>query len=644
MPDDKVPPNRESYGYRVIGWCKAAIEEGDGFLKAQAGYNKCDDAINAVMGQNPEFRSVTLSGTNCNLVGKTFFDMTAGLTDVKPFWEYRTYNKRFESHCSIYGKLSQHVWLQRQMDMSFMYGVQYAITCGSTYIEPYWDPQIADFRAEAWDPRDVLPIRPSTSPSIQDCYGVISRKARSVNHVKYLAKHVFGREDLLPYIQPDRDGSIVASSLRNTRVGALLERLGDSPFKQRLFGEKSQRDVPRVPTTDIFTAYIDDDSINEHDYPIPMGAFDKDGRPRNNWSHFVDPGDRLYPRKRKIVFCTGLPEPFYDGPSEYWHGLFPYPKLTLDSVSWSYLGKAPLWDLLNLNKALDRLLRVYDDWCERLARPDAIGDKHAISEHMMQRLDTRRGGKKLRINPTAGKGLQFVGPDPLPPDFWHGVEYYEAKIKELSGSQDISNLMKLNQMPSADSIEQIMESMSLTWRLRSRVIEVFMREYATMMAYNFAQFYTLPRRMTILGGEGATQEDFDFDPGSLVPDFVDPRDFGTDGNPTHDAIMRGPLHRYDRAREFLRQFSFNIAPGSLLAASEIQRKLLYLQLSRAGLIDHWTLMDVLGIPNVGVPPAGATTITDRLLAEQQMGLGMSVSPAGRKASGQSMPRMVTKES
>src|SRR5438128_10461104 len=126
------------------------------------------------MGTSSELRSIALSGTTCNLTAKTFFDMVAGLTDVKPFWEYRTHNKRFESHCSIYGKLSQHVWMQRQQDMAFQFAMQYALSCGTSYLEPYWDTQAEDFRAEAWDPRDVLPIRPSTSPSIQDCYGVVA--------------------------------------------------------------------------------------------------------------------------------------------------------------------------------------------------------------------------------------------------------------------------------------------------------------------------------------------------------------------------------------------------------------------------------------------------------------------------------------
>jgi hypothetical protein len=645
VPDDRTPPNKTDYGYRVVGWIREAIQESDEFLRACTGYSKIEDTITTIMGVSSDLRSATLSGTECNQIAKTFFDMSAGLTDVKPFWEYRTYNKRFESHGSIYGHLSEHTWLQRQMDIEFMGAIQYALCGGTTYFEPYWDPRIEDFRAEAWDPRDVLPIRPTTSTSIQDCYGVVARKSRSTNHIRYLARYVYERPDLIKYIQPDRDSSIAGgASLRNTRVGALLQKLGDSPFRQRLFGEQSQRDIPRIPTTDLFTTYIDDETINEGTQDVHMGSFDDKGEPRNNWSYIVKKGERLYPRKRMIVTVNGLPEPLYDGPSPWWHGLFPYPKLTIDPVKWSYLGKAPLWDLLTLNKALNKLLRVYDDWAERLARPDVIADKNAISQHLVDRTDTRRAGKKFRINPVAGKGLQIVGPDPLPADFWKGIEYYEAKIKELSGSQDISNLMKLNQMPSSDSIETILESMSLSWRMRSRVIEVFMREFATMMAYNFAQFYTLPRRLTILGAEGATPEDFDFDPGSLVPDFVDPTDFDDQGNIKAESLSRGPLNRYDRAREFLRQFSFHIAPGSLLASSEMQQKLLYLQLARAGLIDNFTLLDVLGIPNAGSPPPGVNSIMERLAYQQQQGIGMNTSPAGRKASGQSAPRLTVKES
>ena len=127
------------------------------------------------------------------------------------------------------------------------------------------------------------------------------------------------------------------------------------------------------------------------------------------------------------------------------------------------------------------------------------------------------------------------------------------------------------------------------------------------------------------------------DPGSFIPAWMND-DYTSEGIIKSDSRTRGPLPRYDRAKQFFSQVSYHIAPSSLLNASEIETQLKYLQLSRAGLIDHWTLLDVLNIPNVGNPPEGATDITSRLMAEQQMQLGMQVNAAGRKASAQQPPQ------
>jgi hypothetical protein len=74
---------------------------------------------------------------------------------------------------------------------------------------------------------------------------------------------------------------------------------------------------------------------------------------------------------------------------------------------------------------------------------------------------------------------------------------------------------------------------------------------------------------------------------------------------------------------------------------------MYLQLWRGGLIDRWTLADVLGIPNMGNPPDGARTIPERQAAEIAMGLiPAAPNPAnptnpgpGRKPSGDTPPHM-----
>jgi hypothetical protein len=162
-------------------------------------------------------------------------------------------------------------------------------------------------------------------------------------------------------------------------------------------------------------------------------------------------------------------------------------------------------------------------------------------------------------------------------------------------------------------------------------------------------------RVTELGPGGITQDDFDFDPGTLMPDYVSDSDYQvsemvTNGNRhtmatiSPDALIRGPLPRYDRAKEFLRRFVFKISPGSLLNAAQTEQKLIYLQLTRAGWLDIFTLWESLGIPNIGVLPDDVRTIPERILYQQKLGLTGDVNPAGRKASGQEGPRVVTKES
>src|SRR6185312_15879077 len=107
-------------------------------------------------------------------------------------------------------------------------------------------------------------------------------------------------------------------------------------------------------------------------YPVQIGQFDQEGNPLNNWSYIVEPGQPLYPLKRCIIFTkTKL---LYDGTSIYWHGMFPVTKLTLDPWPWSWLGKAPLWDLLPLQKSLDKALRVIDTQIDKIARPAIIAD------------------------------------------------------------------------------------------------------------------------------------------------------------------------------------------------------------------------------------------------------------------------------
>ena len=74
----------------------------------------------------------------------------------------------------------------------------------------------------------------------------------------------------------------------------------------------------------------------------------------------------------------------------------------------------------------------------------------------------------------------------------------------------------------------------------------------------------------------------------------------------------------------------HIAPGSLLSASEITDKLMYLTLWREGGVDLETLLDKMGIPDV-------PKIMQRLAAQAQLMIGQHQAREGRQPTGQQMP-------
>lgn len=616
MASEPNPPVQENLS-KTLGWCNEAIQEGENFLRSQVGFDKIPDTIANVMGDySSDVTQSSLSDIVDNRLGKCASDLVSGLTDIRPFWEYKTFNKNFDRQAEMLGKLSVSWFLGRAIDMRQADLVRWNCVGGTSYAHQVWDETIADLNVIAENPQDCMPIRPSDYVSCQNAMGMIVRRERTVNYLRDKYPEVASR------IQADRDASFI--SRQRARVQSVMAKLNMSagPFWESLAGKPAQ--TINVPAADLFTLYVKDNTKNKGSRPVWVGEGDPTGA-HPNWSYWVKPGDPLYPRGRNLIFTrTAM---LRDGPNIYWHGMFPMSKLTLDPWPWSWLGKPLLHDAMPLQRELNRLLRGVSDHNQKVFRPDLIAEQRSMPRSAMDSIDTRRAGLKLTTLPGRKAELGIVAP--LDASIENTIKFLIDEMEMLTGTRDLTQMMNLGQLPTSETIEKMIESMTPSIRLRSRVMESYIREFAMMLASNFFQFYDMPRRLAILGPDGATFEDFDYDPGTMLPDFISEDD-------EKNRVIRP---RYERAREFLRMFTFHIAPGSLLSASEVTRKLLYIQLARAGWLDIWTLLDVLGVPNVGEPPAGAKTVTERLVQMQQLGLGMSVSPTGRKASGQEMPHM-----
>jgi len=624
---------------KTLGWCQDALLEGEGFLKAQSGYDEIQSGMDAIMGIQTNNPLIKLSRARSNRTAKIASDLAALLTDTKVFWEYKTDNDKYDKHVEILGKRSTAWYYDRQIDMRFSDMARYWTVAGTSYSHLTYNSAVQDSDCSSEDARDVIPIRPSGYESLQSAQGVVIRRERSVNYVKELYP------DKANLIVADRDGSLRTSGSGPT--AELYRSLGvdSTPFQQALWGDAPKRTMPRMPVVDLYTMYVRDERRNDTSSPVMIGQFDKEGKPLNNWSYIVKPGQPLYPNKRMIQFTkTAI---LYNSTSIYWHGMYPLSKFSLDPWPWSWLGKAPIWDLLPLQRMYDESLRALNDLLNKYVQPDLIADKNSISRAALNTLNTRAAGQKFLSN-MIGKGVQVQYPSAAGFDLaFKIIEILRDEMDTISGVRDMSQLMRLNQLPGADTIEKLTESMSPSVRGRSRAMEAFIREFAKMLAFNFAQFDTASMRYQMFGADGITQEDMDYDPGTFIPDYVSPGDYNSRGMLTAEAMARGPLPRMDRAKIFMDQFTFHVAPGSLLASSEIERKLMYLQLASRGMIDKQTLLDVLGIPNVpqilsrlqeeqaqmAMMQAGAQG-----LAEQQAAGGME----GRPPSWQSLPKLQQK--
>jgi hypothetical protein len=623
----------------MIKWIDAAVSEGEGILQGEPMYRDMDEAISFIMGDQVDTdRPAGLSSLVDNRTKKCVLETVSALTDIHPLFGFKTFNSQFQSQSDVLGKLARAWWVNNFCDLSLSNVIRFAAGLGTGYAKIDWDASAAngdgDIVIRALDPRDVLPIRPTYDRSIQSWEGVITRRAATLNELR--ARY------------PDKLGSLTEDSTPSlasrawTRARQLMSRVIGPSTVDVLNGVDPKNKVTKVPTATVHEIYVKDRTVWTGDYPVIMGD------PEAQWSYTVYPigstkpdGQKatrldalLYPRGRCIIATKRCV--LYDGPNPYWHGMFPIVRLQLDPWPWTLLPPGLAQDLIPLQKMINEIINGVIDHTRKVLRPAIKANKKSIPDSMWARVDTRLAGLKMRTNPAAGAELEFVSPDALDQSVMEVLKMAIAEIDNLAGTANLIAMTQLQQAPGADSIERLMEALTPILRMKGRLLEACLREMGEMVKSNFFQFYNQARRVSMLGEQGIDFSDFDFDPGSLVPG-MSPNDEG------YDPHLDKKLDRGTRAGWHAKNFTFQITPNSLLAISQISRKLLYLQLRAKDptLIDRWTLYEVLEIPNGGSPPDDASTITDRAKAEMTMFPPPSP-PEGRPPTNQQPPQILNK--
>lgn len=688
-PEERLPfawgtPDYEQQtdGYR-LGWLHEVVQEGDRINQEDPASEHADTMIDYVMGRQlpTENRPSYLPEVVVNETKRSIRRHASALTDVKPVWGYRTFNANWQQHAQMLNQLTIAWWINTFADLTLVDVIKYAATIGTGDVaiefDPYWGA--GEQVMTARDYRDTLPYRPGRSPSIQQWRGAVLREEHSVQALRAAF--------------PDKAYLLVADAQATPWGRGVFSKFRRALAKMRTPAGDGLDHLRREARTGratgggvtMYRMFFKDASVNMSSKPILMGEA---GRP---WSYMVPPGQKLYPRGRLMVATERTM--LYDGPNQFWHGMVPAARLRLDPWPFNFCGLGIAHDQNPTQDAINRMandfISTFDQWAHR----GMVIDKNAMPDALARRLDTRKPGWKAMISTMMGKGIEVVDGPSLPPWAFEFFSWMVQKHGEMSGTANLEILQQLKQMPSEGTIQKFFEALTPELRLEGRYVELFLREVAEQVKFNFFQFYPTSRREQILGEAGISLRDFDFSPGNAIPSM--------DQSEGEAYIPQLDKARSEgaRAEYFAKQFTFFITPNSVLALNAQEEQLKYLTFARMGFLDMWTLAEKFDIPNFGEPPAlplpmlepptedpllllatnpgkytldpatgqlleirKPTTVIEKLLAQQILGLAMATGPAGataekggggggggarpgagRKASGESGQQMETKK-
>jgi hypothetical protein len=676
---------------RVVNWLREWVQEGDLINRQDPSYDLIGKAQDYITGnqRSPETCKLPyLPQVTINETRKAMQAHVSAITDLKPVAGWRA-NPEYQVQANMLNQYLLAEWVTTMMDLDLGDCVKYSLAGGTGDLVVDWDPHAPQGGAHqltARDPRDTLPLRPSFGRSNQLWEGVCFREEHTVNVLR-------GMYPTKSHLFKASTDTLLGQVMGRFRTGMSRLLSPSDPLDSIAWpGTAGTLKKARAGSIVVYRAYFKDRTRNLTGKPIPMGT------PGTNWAYIAQPNQPLYPRGRLLVSTEDTI--IYDGPNTYWHGMFPFCRLKLWSVPWQFLGIPLFNDLLPLQDAINDTVQDVRLAMRQWTNPDITYNPTAVSEATMKLMDPRRPGKRVKVMPGFGDPWKKEE-GPAPQIIQLGIEMWEKltqKFADLSGTANLSALLQLRQMPSADTIQKYYEALTPEIRNEARQVELFLRDFSEMVKSNYFQFLSTQKRIQVLGTGGQMLNEFDWDPDQFVPS-LHPGEPGY--TPELDATTTS---RDQRAQWVTKQFTFIVAPNSVLALDAQERKMMRVQLARMGYYDFWSLHETLETPNVGAPPAiplppisppppnvlplmlqqvqqtpgalqamatgmmampqytdpasGRTftitqtgqvmelrvpvTVTERLQAQSMLGIGQTENPAGRKASGQAPPQQEVK--
>ena len=594
----------------------ALRDAGKAFVEAQPAWAEIPRAYDILAGMETGKLS-GYSNVSVNRIKRNFRDLVATVSNLKPAGQAVTKKRSAEVSVDRLNKMKNLWWIVTKQDRKYRQGCQYACGLGTGYLEPWWDQNFYGFNdgeiaCKVHGPSDVLPVMLTEDYDLQKAYAVTIVEQVPLHLVLETYPAFAGS------IQPSRSApGVIARAwdrLKRT-AGGMNGVLGNLATPMSASGRE-------LPVVDVYTTYTQDTSVNNTGRPIPMGD------PGTSWFYEVpfvgqkipsgvrdpmgkmilksaDEDDaRLFPLRRRTIWTDTVT--LKDGSSPFLHGRVPLVQLRFDDYAWEFLGHSIVQDTWRIQRAVNQILRAIVDSVLVRLQPPLKHDPNLIDKTAMARINTRKPGQTVEVSVGMGDPIAPL----LPVQHWdvpswilQVVTLLNDSLDNLSVVKDLMAVAKAKQVPSADSIEKILESAGPVVQDIARGGEVATQELDAIFYPLALQFWDSQKVFHMLGEDGATEEMIDFRPGELIPSHL----------PGEDTRAESVYSHWERVRWTIKQLSYVIEPYSQAQVSRIGRNLILMQARKAGVtVSNHTIGKGLGLNMGELPPmrSGKPPVTE----------------------------------
>lgn len=618
----------------VHEWVRQQWADGREYQESMPGYTQLEEAIRIISGKPTEKLALKqkderYSKLQTNRLKRNVREMVNALSEVRYPPGFKSDSQDNQDQAMQFNRLGAAWYDDNMIDLKIKKGVQWAAISPCGWLEPVYrempgEAGRRDIDIEAHSFFDVTMTGVPESGDHQEAYTVTIHK----NVPVYMAhgewpefQHV-----LIPDSETPRGWK--------EKVQAVYDWF---------FMDVPDKTTARNPTVKMHFTYVKDLSINDSGQTMKMGyirmqdgsllpspwsydvpsyrsqvqtGLDASGQPTFRYVTMEEA--RIFPGRRLIVSTERWT--IYDGPMFDWHGMVPLIKIAGDD--WPFAEYSLVHDVAPIHDAVSEIERVSHQTVRNRFNPTMLFNWRAIDRTKAKALRTDVQGQRVGFNGNEASTARGAVDTLTGPEFNKVDDWITILVKDLRNEMDYqmgvtaaAALAKIKAGGSQDQLEKLMDEAGPIVKGIARQMERSFRDMANIFKYLVMQYYTSPKIIQITGVAGATPENWDFDPGNLIPSHL----------PHEVKSQPSKYSKMHRAHWLARNIRFRIAPNTLHQIVQTTQKLMYLQLWRQGFpIDPWTMAEVMGIPDFGKVPEGTRSMWERWMAWQKMQLQFKI--------------------